>query len=78
MKTMKVTAKSGSRCPKEGKPREYVEGNGKFVEVPDTAYYRRLVKDGSLDTAETIKARKEAEAEAKVKDKASKQSGGSK
>ncbi|MDH5525218.1 MAG: hypothetical protein OEY01_14675 [Desulfobulbaceae bacterium] len=74
MKTMKVTAKSGTRCPKEGKPREYIEGNGKFVEVPDTPYYRRLVKDGSLDTAETIKARKEAEAQAK----ASTKSGGSK
>ena len=42
---MKVSAAPGTRCPKEGKPREYIT---EPEEVPDTAYYRRLVDDGSL------------------------------
>jgi len=43
---MEVTAKPGTRCPKEGKPREYI---GETPEtVPDTAYYRRLIAEGSL------------------------------
>lgn len=44
---MKVIAKKGRRCPKEGKPREYVT-DSEAVEVPDTPYYRRLINDGSL------------------------------
>ena len=46
---MQVKAASGLRCPKEGKPREYIEDK-EFVEVPDTQYYRRLVRDTSLVT----------------------------
>lgn len=44
---MKVIAKQGARCPKEGKPRKYISDSTP-VEVPGTAYYRRLIKDGSL------------------------------
>lgn len=44
---MLVKAASGLQCPKEGNPRDYI-GDGDPVEVPDTAYYRRLVNDGSL------------------------------
>ncbi len=44
---MKVIAKPGTKCPKEGKPREYIT-DAEAVEVPATTYYNRLVKDGSL------------------------------
>ena len=44
---MKAQAAQGTRCPKEGKPREYITDNA-AEEVPDSAYYRRLVADGSL------------------------------
>ncbi|MDH3975613.1 MAG: DUF2635 domain-containing protein [Deltaproteobacteria bacterium] len=44
---MKVVAKKGTRCPMEGKPREYIT-DSVAVPVVDTVYYRRLVKDGSL------------------------------
>ncbi len=44
---MKVKAKPGAKCPKEGKPREYIT-DAKFVEMPDTAYYKRRVREGSL------------------------------
>lgn len=43
---MFVKAAPGLRCPKEHAPREYVGAAAE--EVPDTAYYRRLVRDGSL------------------------------
>lgn len=44
---MKVKAAPGLKVPKEGKPREYIT-DGNAVTVPGTAYYRRLVRDGSL------------------------------
>ncbi len=44
---MHVKAAPGTRCPKEGKPREYIT-DSKAEEMPDSAYYRRLVDDGSL------------------------------
>jgi hypothetical protein len=44
---MRVKAAPGLKCPKDGRPREYVEDK-EFVEVPDSAYYLRLVADGSL------------------------------
>ena len=44
---MKVKAAAGLKVPKEGKPREYI-GDDKTVTVPDSAYYKRLVRDGSL------------------------------
>ncbi len=44
---MQVSAVPGTHCPKEGKPRLYITDNVP-EEVPDSAYYRRLVADGSL------------------------------
>ncbi len=44
---MKVIAAQGMQCPKEGNPREYI-ADDTAVDVPDTAYYKRLVNDGSL------------------------------
>jgi hypothetical protein len=44
---MKVIARKGAKCPKEGKPREYITDR-EPTEVPDTAYYLRLVEEGSL------------------------------
>jgi hypothetical protein len=49
---MKVQAAPGAKCPKEGKPREYITDNMP-VEVPDSAYYIRLVADGSLTEIST-------------------------
>jgi len=77
---MQVIAKKGKPCPMEGQPKKYI-GDSKMVEVPESAYYRRLVRDGSLDTPDTIKARKEAEATAAEdakRAKAVQKSGGSK
>ncbi len=51
---MEVTAKAGTRCPKEGNPREHI-GDIVPVSVPDTAYYRRLVAEGSLVEVPTKK-----------------------
>lgn len=45
---MKVKAAPGLMCPMEEKPREYITDADKGVVVPDTAYYLRLVADGSL------------------------------
>lgn len=59
---MKVQAAPGTRCPKEGKPREYISDN-RAEEVADSAYYLRLVADGSLKTI----AEKEAAAKAENK-----------
>lgn len=44
---MKVHAAPGLYCPMENNPREYIS-DAVPVDVPDTAYYRRLVDDGSL------------------------------
>lgn len=43
---MYVKAAPGSRCPMDGKPREFITDSP--VEVADSAYYRRLIADGSL------------------------------
>lgn len=43
---MYVKAAPGSRCPMDGKPREFITDSP--VEVADSAYYRRLLADGSL------------------------------
>ena len=45
---MKVKASPGLRCPMEGAPRDYIPDDPEGVEVNDTAYYRRLIDDGSL------------------------------
>lgn len=44
---MKVIAAKGTRCPMENSPRQYITDN-EPVDVPDSAFYRRLVTDGSL------------------------------
>lgn len=44
---MLVKAAPGLQCPKEENPREYIN-DSEPVDVPDTAYYQRLVDDGSL------------------------------
>jgi len=60
---MKVVAKKGARCPLEGKPRNYIS-DSIAVEVPDTAYYRRLVQDGSLvEAKEKVKTVKKTDQE---------------
>lgn len=44
---IKVIAAPGTKCPKEGKPREYITDQ-EATDVPETTYYRRLLGDGSL------------------------------
>lgn len=44
---MKVIAAPGTQCPMEENPRAYITDK-KAVDVPETAYYVRLVTDGSL------------------------------
>lgn len=56
---MKVKAAKGLQCPMEGKPREYIT-DSKAVDVPDTAYYRRMIDDGSLVPADVDKKEKGA------------------
>jgi hypothetical protein len=51
---MKVQAAQGLQCPMEGNPRKYITDR-EAVEVPETAYYRRLMADGSLVAARTTK-----------------------
>jgi hypothetical protein len=45
---MKVKAAPGQRCPMEHKPRSYIDDNPAGVEVAESAYYLRLIADGSL------------------------------
>lgn len=45
---LKVKAKTGLKCPMEGNPRKYITDE-KAVEVPRSAYYLRLLGDGSLE-----------------------------
>ncbi len=54
---MKVTAAPGLKCPMENNPKKYIAANA-AAEVPDTAYYRRLVADGSLVQVVSAQARK--------------------
>lgn len=53
---MTVKTHPGMRCPKEGQPHDYITETP--VEVPDTTYYRRLVKEGSLIRVEAESAAK--------------------
>ena len=58
---MKVKAAAGTKCPMEGKPRKYIT-DSKEVEVADSPYYLRLVRDGSLVISEsTASIRKKKE-----------------
>jgi hypothetical protein len=44
---MWVKAQPGERCPRPGRPKEYIT-DGDPVEVPDDVHHLRLVKEGSL------------------------------
>jgi hypothetical protein len=50
---MKVKTNTGEICPREENYKEFVTDAAEGVEVPDTAYYRRLVVEGSLVAIET-------------------------
>lgn len=56
---MLVIAKRGTQCPKEGKPREYIS-DAKAEAVPDTAYYLRLVAEGSLVESAPVAEKKKS------------------
>lgn len=43
-----VKAQPGEKCPREENPRTYITDDAKGTEVADSAYYRRLIDDGSL------------------------------
>jgi len=58
---MIVIAKPGVRVPMEGKPRKYITEDAS-VDVPDTAYYRRRLREGDLITAPAEKPAKRKEA----------------
>lgn len=62
---MRVMAAPGTKCPQEGRPRKYIM-DAEPVDVPDSAYYKRLVADGSLLTAPAgSPKKKEAKADGK-------------
>ncbi|OGQ60742.1 MAG: hypothetical protein A3J24_06430 [Deltaproteobacteria bacterium RIFCSPLOWO2_02_FULL_53_8] len=44
---MQVISKQGTRCPMEGKPRDYITDT-EPQDVPESTYYLRLIDDGSL------------------------------
>lgn len=45
---MRVTAPQGIRCPMEQDPKKYITDDPVGVTVTASAYYRRMVDDGSL------------------------------
>ena len=53
---MWVKAAAGLKCPKENKPRDYIT-DGKAVEVEASAYYLRLINDGSLEETDAPAAK---------------------
>lgn len=55
---MRVKATPGLQCPKEQNPREYIGDDDAGVEVEASAYYRRLLDDGSLVEVTTTKKAK--------------------
>lgn len=63
---MKVIAAKGLKCPKEGKPREYITDT-ESVDVPEgSTYYRRLINDGSLVLAQQSSRAVEQKSEQKT------------
>jgi len=65
---MLVQSAPGTRCPKEGKPRDYITDNAP-VDVPATSYYRRLVSDGSLVCPSVTAAPVQAQKTSRKEDK---------
>jgi len=57
---MEVIAAPGLQCPMEDKPRSYIT-DAKPVTVPETAYYLRLLADGSLVPALEAAQKKKGE-----------------
>lgn len=47
---MLVKAVNGIKVPMENKPRSYIT-EAEAVDVPETAYYRRRLRDGNLVVA---------------------------
>ncbi len=47
MDKIKVIAKQGTQCPKEGNHREYIT-DAVAEDVPVSIYYLRLINDGSI------------------------------
>ncbi|MCM0081778.1 DUF2635 domain-containing protein [Geomonas sp. Red32] len=45
---LKVKAAPGLKCPMENNHRTYITDDNEGVSVPNTAFYRRLLRDGSL------------------------------
>jgi len=50
---IKVSAKTGTKCPVEGKPHQYIDDKTP-VAVDSTVYYRRLIADGSLTIVQQL------------------------
>ncbi|MDA8137924.1 MAG: hypothetical protein M0036_04650 [Desulfobacteraceae bacterium] len=48
MKTLSVIAPPGRICPKEGGKPAGIINDHEAVTVPETAFYRRMLKEGSL------------------------------
>lgn len=58
---MKVKAAPGIQVPKEDKPREFIT-EADAVEVPNSAYYLRIVADGDLIDVDAVASATEVEA----------------
>lgn len=54
---MRVKAQPGQQCPMEHNPRAYIGDDQAGVEVGVTAYYLRLLADGSLVEVTTKQAK---------------------
>ena len=61
---MFVKAAPGTTCPKEDNPRTYIDDSEAGTEVPNTAYYIRLVADGSLSVVAPAAPAKKKEVKA--------------
>lgn len=66
---LKVKTRPGKICPRENDGVMIGDGfdvkgkllaNGGFIDMPNTPYYRSLIKDGSLITPEIEQAEKDA------------------
>ncbi|ELL6061450.1 hypothetical protein RXS61_001630 [Shigella sonnei] len=64
---MKVKAAKGLLVPKENNPFRYIDDRA-FVEVPDSAYYRRLLQSGDLQ-GKPVTGKTATVAEAHAEDK---------
>lgn len=58
---MRVKAAPGIQVPKEDKPREFIT-DAEAVDVPNSAYYLRIMTDGDLIDADAVGSATEAAA----------------